>query len=262
MHHLIAVVVWMLSISLAAVASEGRPAGHTYAILISGIGKDLEDLTARERAVNDLRAYLQEKASVKPDRLVVLSSRASTAEKIKSAIGAFASAGTPADRFILYYIGQANAVGDSLRLNLPGRDATQGDLAQWLAGVKATTQLIVLDCPYAAKAAKALARPGRVVVFATTEEQAYAPRLGLHFIPALARPESDANQDGRVSVLEAFTVTAREIEKWYQQMQLLPTETPCLEDNGDGRPAERPWRYEQDGGDGRLATGLFLAPGL
>jgi len=97
-----------------------------------------------------------------------------------------------------------------------------------------------------------------VIIFATTEEQAYAPRFGLHFVPALARPESDANQDGRISVLEAFVVAAREVEKWYQQMQLLPTETPSLEDNGDGQPGERPWRYEQDGGDGRVAAGLIL----
>ncbi len=149
-----------------------------------------------------------------------------------------------------------------MRFNLPGPDITQDDLATWLAGVKASTQLVVLDCPCAGMAAKALARPGRAIVLATTDQEAYAPRFGSHFVPALVRPESDANHDGRVSVLEAFTAAAREIEQWYQQMQMLPTETPCIEDDGDGRPSERPWRFEQDGGDGRLAAEIVLAAGL
>lgn len=255
-------VVWISSISPAATASESRPAGETYVLIVSGIGKDAGDRSARERVANDLRVYMQEKASVKPDRLVVLAAEDSTAERIKTTIHAFALAAGVADRFVFYYIGQANPVAGSLRFNLPGPDITQDDLATWLAGIQASTQLVVLDCPCAAAAAKALARPGRVAIFAATQEQACAPRFGLHFVPALAKPESDANQDGSVSVLEAFTAAAREIEKWYRQMQLLPTETPGLDDNGDGRPGERPWRHEQDGGDGRLAAGLSLTPGV
>jgi hypothetical protein len=251
-------VVWIALVSTAAPGSEGRPVGDTYAIIVNGIGKDPQDGLLREQVVSGLRAYLQEKAAVKPERLAVLSSRTAMAEKIKSTIDAFAAAGTSADRFIFYYIGQANVVGDSLRLNLPGPDVTQGELSQWMAAVKATTQLVVLDCPYAAAAAKTLARPGRVAIFATAQEQAYAPRFGVHFVPALTREDSDTNHDGGVSVLEAFTAAAREIEEWYQKMQLLPTETPCLDDNGDGRPGARPWRYEQDGGDGRPAAGLIL----
>jgi len=119
-----------------------------------------------------------------------------------------------------------------------------------------------LDCPCAAAAAQALARPGRVLVMATTEAQVYSPRFSLHFVPALTRSQSDANHDGRVSVLEAFSATAREIEQWYRQMKLLSTETPCIEDNGDGRPSQQPWRYAQDGCDGRLAAEFVLVPGF
>jgi hypothetical protein len=213
--------------------------------------------------VDDLHTYLLEKAQVKPNRLVVLvpdanAASASTAVRIKGTISAFAAAMTPADRFLLYYIGQANAVGDTLRFNLPGPDVTHEDLAKMLAVVKAGTQLVVLDCPYAGMAARVLTRPGRTLLLGSTEEQACAPRFGLHFVPALSGTQSDTNHDGRISVLEAFTAAAREIEQWYQQMQLLPTETPGIEDNGDGMPSERPWRYEQDGGDGRAAAEWVL----
>ncbi len=260
------IAVWTASLAMAAGAA-ARPAGEVYAVVVSGVGKDPEDRVAREGVVNGLRVYLQETAAIPPERLVVLtpegnSSARSTAEGIKNAIGALARSGKPEDRFVFYYVGLANAVGGALRFNLPGLDITQEDLATWLAGVKASTQLVVLDCPYAGKAAKALARPGRAIVLASTDQEAYAPRFGSHFVPALVRPESDANHDGRVSVLEAFTTAAREIEQWYQQMQILPTETPGIEDDGDGRPSERPWRFEQDGGDGRLASEIVLAGGL
>jgi hypothetical protein len=257
------VIVSMAFVTARAAASEAPPRGDTYALIVSGISKDPEDRLARDQVVRDFRTYLLEKASVRPNRLTVLVPEAdaagtSTADTIRETIRTYASATTQADRLVLYYAGQANAVAGSLRFNLPGPDITQEDLAKWLAGVKANTQLVVLDCPCAAVAAKALARPGRAVVLASTEQQPHATRFGLHFVPALARAESDTDHDGSVSVLEAFTAAAREIELWYQDRQLLPTETPCMEDNGDGRPAERPWRYEQDGGDGRLAAGLVL----
>ncbi len=260
----IALIVTIASFSVPAAALKSPSPGDTYALIVTGIGKDPEDRLARDQIVRDFRAYLLEKVAVRPNRLTVLvpgadAAGASTADRIAETIHTYASAMSPADRFVFYYTGQANVVGDTLRFNLPGPDVTQEELARWLAGAQAGTQLVVLDCPYAAAAAKALARPGRVVVLASTEKQAYSPRFGMHFVPALARAESDTNHDGNVSVLEAFTATAREIEQWYQQRQLLPTETPSIEDNSDGRPVERPWRYEQDGGDGRLAAGLVLA---
>jgi len=248
-----------MSVFSAATAG-GRPVGDTYAVVVCGIGKDAEDLAAWSQTLGGLRTYLNEKACIPSERLVVLSPDAATAREIRRRIGACAQAAREVDRFVFYYVGQANAAGGSLRLNLSGPDITQDDLAEWLAAVKAKSQLVVLDCPCAGAAAKALPHPGRVVVLAATEAQTYGPRFSLHFVPALAREQSDANHDGRISVLEAFTAAAREIEQWYQRMELLATETPSIEDDGDGRPSERPWRYEQDGGDGRLAVGFVLVP--
>jgi hypothetical protein len=264
------VCIWIL-----AVATGGQPAaGHTYALIVSGIGKDSNERLLKDRVVHELRTYLREKAGVEPQRLAVLvpkdssvrnSAGISGRESIRKTLETFASVTGPTDRFIFYYVGQANAVVETqnraprLRLNLPGPDATQEDLAAWLGGIKAETKLIVLDCPCAAVAAKALAGPGRTILCAANENQVYGTRFGAHFVPALARAENDTNHDGKVSLLEAFTAAAREIEQWYRDKQLLPTETPCLEDSGDGVPSERPWRYEQDGADGRRAAQFFLA---
>jgi hypothetical protein len=262
---------WTLAFAsgLPAHASGAQAPGHTYAVVISGISRDPNERAAKERIVNDLRAYLLDKAAVEPSRLLVLlpdsspssaSIQQSTGDNIKQAIASCAATTSPADRLVLFYTGQANAVTGELRFNLPGPDVAQKDLAAWLNAVKADRQLVVLDCPCAAVAAKALARRGRVILCAANENQPYATRLGAHFVPALARAESDTNHDGRVSVLEAFTAAVREIEQWYQQRQLLQTETACLEDDGDGVPSDRPWRFERDGADGRQAAEFFLAP--
>ncbi len=242
--------------------------GDTCALIVSGIAKDPGERAAEDRVVNELRAYLLDRAGVEPNRLVVLvpedsscrdSAGQSTADNISHAMEALAAA-APQDRFVFYYIGQANAVAGKLRFNLPGPDGTHEDLGAWLADVKAGEKLVVLDCPCAAVAAKPLSGPNRVIVCASTEKQAYGTRFGVHFVPALARTENDSNHDGRISLLEAFAATARGIEQWYAQRQLLPTESPCLEDDGDGVPSERPWRYEINGGDGRRAAGWFLTP--
>ncbi len=261
---------WMFLAIAAApprMGSADRSAGNTHALIVNGIGKDPNERLARERVVSDLRAYLLDKAAVDPNRLTVLipdgplsgsSSKVSSAENVERSMETFARTIGLTDRFIFYYVGQANAVAEKLRFNLPGPDVTHEDLAAWLRSIRAGSQLVILDCPCAAVAAKVLAGQGRTILCASNESQAYGTRFGMHFVPALAQPESDTNGDGRVSVLEAFTAAARGIEQWYRERQLLPTETPGLEDNGDGVPSERPWRYDQDGGDGRAAAELFL----
>jgi hypothetical protein len=267
----IGICCWALALAsaLPVNADAGQTApGYTYALIICGINKDPNEQAARMRIVDDLRTYLLASAAVEPRRLTVLvpdgsspsaSTSQSTADNIRKTVDSYASTMGPADRFLLFYTGQANAAAGELRFNLPGPDIAQKDLAMWLSSLKGARQLVVLDCPCATVAAGVFARRGRIILCAANENQPYATRFGAHFVPALARVQNDTNHDGRVSVLEAFTATAREIEQWYQQKQLLQTETPCLEDDGDGVPNERPWRFEQDGADGRQAAGFFLA---
>jgi hypothetical protein len=265
----------LLSCSICSVRLEGGTPGAnralTTVLIVSGISKDPNDQTARLQAVGGLRDYLLKHTSVEPRRLTILtadkpdappvSSLRSTASQIAQTIDTLAATTRPEDKFIFYYLGQANAAGGELRLNLPGPDMTQKELAERLRVIKADTQLIVLDCPCAALAAKALAGGNRIVLCASASTQPLGTRFSQHFVHALAQPQTDANSDGKVSLLEAFAATAREIEQWYRQQGLLPTETPCLEDDGDGTPSERPWKYQTEGGDGLKASTFFLAEG-
>jgi hypothetical protein len=248
--------------SAGAAPAIDRPS--TTVLIVSGISRDLNDQALRTQAVTGLREYLLKQMKVDPQRLTILAADSAllpTASQVAQAIETLAPLIRAEDRFIFYYIGQANTAGGELRFNLPGPDMTPKELADRLSAIRAGTQLVVLDCPCAALAAKALAAGSRIVVCASTATQAYGTRFSPHLVHALAQPQTDTNNDGRVSLLEAFTATAKEIEQWYRQSRLLPTETPCLEDDGDGAPGERPWKYQTEGGDGAKASTFLLTEG-
>lgn len=242
---------------------------NTYVIIVSGIHKDPAEQRSKDRVVTNLRSFLLKAAGVGTERLRVLTgpasqvqgeAQASSAENLKKTMEAFGGSISPQDRFIFYYAGQANVIGENLRLNLPGNDITHRQLAEWINTIRASSILVVLDCPAAGMAVKSMAGKGRVVVCGCTAEQHYSTRFGEYFVPALHDAGSDADGDGRVSLLEAFTLACRQLDDWYRQQKLLKTETAGLEDNGDGVPSPQPWRYKQEKTDGMLASRFFLVP--
>ena len=242
--------------------------GKTYVLIISGISKNSKERLAKDRAVMGLRRFFLDNAGVKPDRLSVLvdsesttrkGSGISTAGNLKKQIDKFASAVNTGDRFIFYYMGQANIVSDTLRLNLPGPDITHKQLAEWINGIKASSMLIVLDCPGAGLAVKAVTGQNRIIIGACTAEQHYSTKFSEYFVPALLDERSDTDEDGRISLLEAFTSASRGVDDFYRRQALLTTETPVLEDNADGIPSRQPWRFKQSKKDGLAASKFFLS---
>ena len=271
---LIAIVILLAvaseSATIGAQSAERNPAENknTYALIVSGINRDTKDRQAKDKAVADMSRFLLNNAGLKRDRLAVLEGSSSTARdnaKISTAgnlaeqMKAFAAAIGPADRFIFYYVGQANIVAGKLRLNLPGDDITHEQLAEWLGPIKASSILIVLDCPGAGLAVKALSGRDRVVVAACTADEHYSTRFSEYFVPALVDSQSDTDSDGKVSLLEAFTSASKQIDDLYRRLGLLKTETPVLEDNADGVPSRQPWKYKQDGTDGSAAAKFFFS---
>jgi len=248
--------------------SEPTKGGKTYVLIVGGISKDPKDRRVKDRAVTDLRRFLLDDAGIKPERLGVLAdrestvrngSKISTAENLKEQMNKFAAAVNPADRFIFYYVGQANVVAGELRLNLRGVDVTHEKLAEWIDWIKASSMLIVLDCPGAGLAVKAVAAKGRIIIGACTAEQHYGTKFSEYFVPAILDEKTDADSDGRISLLEAFTSACRDLDDFYRRQSLLTTETPVLEDNGDGTASRQPWRYEQNKTDGLAASKFFFS---
>jgi len=256
----------------AGVERESKPAEtkNTYALIICGINKDPKERLAKDKAVTNLRSFFLNNAKLKPARLNVLvadnsfigkGSKTSNAENLKKTIKNLAATVQSQDRFIFYYIGQANIVAGKLRLNLPGRDITHEQLGEWINQIRASSMLLVLDCPGAGMAVKALTGQGRIVIGASTAEQHYSTRFSEYFVPSLLDSKSDTDGDGKVSLLEAFTFASKQLDDWYFSRLFLRTETPVLEDNADGFPNRQPWRYKQGNTDGREASKFFLSKG-
>jgi hypothetical protein len=242
--------------------------GKTYALIVSGINKNSKERPAKDHAVMDLRRYFLDNAKVESARLSVLVDResslrkdsiVSTAANLKKQIDRFAAVVNTGDRFIFYYMGQANIVSDTLRLNLPGPDITHMQLAEWINGIKASSMLIVLDCPGAGLAVTDVTGLNRIIIGACTTDQHYSTQFSEYFVPALLDEGSDTNEDGRISLLEAFTFASRSVDDFYRRQASLTTETPVLEDNADGIPSRQPWRYKQDKMDGLMASKFFLS---
>jgi hypothetical protein len=249
-------------------STSSKEGGKTYTMIVSGINKNSKERLAKDHAVEGLRRFILNNASVESDRLSVLVDRessvrkdliVSTAENLKKQIDRFAAEANKEDRFIFYYMGQANVVTDTLRLNLPGPDITHNQLAEWINEIKASSMLIVLDCPGAGVAVTAVTGQNRIIIGACTAEQHYSTRFSEYFVPALLDETSDTNEDGRISLLEAFTSASRSVDDFYRRQALLTTETPVLEDNADGIPSRQPWRYKQDKMDGLYASKFYLS---
>ncbi|UCG57354.1 MAG: hypothetical protein JSU70_21105 [Phycisphaerales bacterium] len=266
----VAVMVLLICAVSAGITQAGgdEQGGETYVLIVSGIIREPSERMAKERVVSTLRDYFLNHCRVEPKRLFLVTdkhssartdSQSSSAESLRKTIQSLARQIKPEDRFILYYAGQANVVAKKLRLNLPGKDITHLQLADWLNPIKAPSILVVLDCPGAGLAIKDIAGRGRIVLGACTGEQHYSTRFGEYFVGSLTDSESDADGDRRVSLLEAFTRTSQQLDDWYRQRHLLTTETPVLEDNGDGTASPRPWKWKQSGEDGMIASQFFLS---
>jgi len=241
--------------------------GKTYVMIVSGLNTDPEERQSKDRAVMKLKKFFTEKAEVDSRQMQVLvcetsfareGAEISTAENLQKALTTAAGVIDPNDRFIFYYVGHANVVAGTLRINLPGKDITGNQLTDWANQVKAGSMAVVLDCPGAGLMIRDLAGKGRLVICSCRSDQLYSPRFSDYFVPALEDTAADEDGNGKISVLEAFTLASKQIDELYREQDLLKTETPVLEDNGDGIPSQQPWRYEKDQNDGEAAAKYYF----
>lgn len=270
-NRLYVIVGMLLSVGIASAADPNVSIvepneSRTWVVLMSGINRDPDENQAKSRAMMGMVRFWSQR--VPAERLWVLADKESfvmtescvdsTVENCKIKLTALARQVQPEDRVFFYFTGQANIVKKTLRLNLDGPDLCHPELVALLSALPCRRAVVVLDCPGGGLAVKPLARPGWVVITAAGSDQSYTPRFSNYFVPALTGPPNDDDTDTRVSLLDAFTETSKQLDSFYQDRDLAKTENPLLEDDGDGRPSQQPWTYEQSGKDGALAAQIFL----
>jgi hypothetical protein len=178
---------------------------------------------------------------------------------VAQAIARVAERAAPGDQVWVVLIGHGSAQGEVSRFNLPGPDLTAQDFARLLAPLARQRVAFVNAASASGDFARALAGEGRAIVTATkSPSERNATQFATHFAAALSEDVADVDKDGRVSLLEAFGYTKREVARSYETENRLLTEHAQLEDDGDGVASDAPSAGAKDG---RLAAALSLGAG-
>ena len=117
-------------------------------------------------------------------------------------------------------------------MNLPGPDATASDYNLWLSGFARQSVVFVNAATGSGDFLPIMKAPGRVIVTATRSSvEKNESVFASYFAKALAGDEADADKDKRISVLEAFQYTTREVAKVYDGSGRMQTEHAQISDS-------------------------------
>jgi hypothetical protein len=250
-----------LLIALALFAS-GTPAvadaQRVHVVVVSGLSGEprfrapfeqvagmLAD-TARVRwgVADSSLILLGEDSAVAPRRM-----RRATRDELAQSFVRLSRRVSPGDVVLVFVNGHGSGEGAGSRVSLPGPDATAADFAGWLTGFARQTVVFVNAASGSGDFVGALAKPGRVIVTATrTAIERNETSFAVPFVRALTGSEADADKDGRVSVLEAFSFAKKEVARAYESDNRMLTEHAVLSDSalartvafGGPRPSDDP----------------------
>lgn len=141
----------------------------------------------------------------------------------------------------IVYLGHGTFDGKDARLNLRGVDISAAELAALLKSLSRPL-VFVHGGSASAPFINALSAPNRIIVTATqTGREVDYARFGEQFANAIADPAADLDQDGQVSVLEAFVTAAQHAQDFYTENDRMATEHALIDDNGDKRGTPASW---------------------
>ena len=245
-------------------------AQQTHLLVIVGLGGDqtfterfhdwavalIEVATDRYGVPPGNVTYLGEEVEIDP----ALIANRSTKDNVAEAIDAIAKRAAPTDHVAIVVFGHGSFT-DTARINLPGRDPSAEDFAEFLGRLSSQRVTFVNTASASGPFIEALSAEDRVVMTATkTGRQWNAAIFGGHFVNAFSssEKEADQNKDDRISMLEAFIYARLKVAGEFKSDGTLQTEHALLDDNGDGVGTDEP---DPLTGDGQLARTLFLTSG-
>lgn len=256
---------------LAASAAEAK---ESYLVILTGLGGDDSyrqrfhewSMKMREAAMdrNGLSAdhvfYLGEKPELAPEAIRARS----TKENVIALFDELQSKVRPGDQLFVLLIGHGSFGNEEGRFNLPGPDLTATDFEALLRPFS-EQQIVFVNAASASGSFLApLSGQNRVIVTATkTGMERNETQFGQYFVDAYAGEGADTDKNGRVSVLEAFDYARLQVERYYDEENLLKTEHAVLDDNGDGEGVTEPGESEGDfAGSAYLLGAVPVAEGV
>jgi len=236
-----AATVWPRA-QTAEAAPRPKADPNKFALIVSGASgeeayaKQFAEWTKRLRgALVGRLGFAEERVTVLTETPAGGAEAQATAEGLRRAFAALRGAAGPDSTVFVFLIGHGSFDGKQAKFGLVGPDVTAAEYAKLVDGIAARRVVLFNMASASGEFVKALAGRGRIVVTATRNGQEQnATRFAEHFLGALDAHDSDADQNGRVSVLEACVYAARLTAEHYQRAGRLATEHAVLEDNGDG----------------------------
>ena len=245
-------VILILLISASSVAQKTDP--NKFAVIINGPGGEAAYAKQFGEWTTQLSSILSQRYSFDAKQIKVLSDKLATAEEVKRTFGSLKSELDANNVLFVFLIGHGSFDGKEAKFNLVGPDLAASDYNQLLTALP-TKRIVLFNMSSASgEFVKSLSAKGRIIVTATRNgQETNATRFAGFFITALTATDSDTDQDGHTSVLEAFVYANRLTEEFYKRAGRLATEHALLDDNGDGVGREKP-----EAGEGLLARATYL----
>lgn len=177
------------------------------------------------------------------DTELIKSATKATREELEKSVTTLRTKLQPSDALWVIVVGHSHYDGKYSWLNLPGPDIHQLDFAKLFADVSAAQQVFVITTPTSGFSIKPLSAKGRVVITATeTDWETNETEFPHEFARVLSSPpetkEFDIDGDGTTSLFDLYVTIVRNLAQSYLERELLATEHPLLDDNGDGRGTE------------------------
>lgn len=234
-------LIWAILISVfswtSSNAEDANPPDHELLLIIGGAGEPKYEegfhsaAEAWIRAANSTNARLKVVGMENGDK--------NDRDEIESWISNLETQ-SPIPAWIVY-IGHGTHTPKHTSLNLRGPDINAISMADWLDPLERTL-IFIHGGSASAPFINRLSKSNRILITATRsgEELNYA-RFGEHFARVIESRNGDSNQDGQVSLLEAFVATALSVETFYEENKRLSSEHALIDDNGDGTGTPADW---------------------
>lgn len=249
--HIGSIVLVLLAASVVC-AQKVDP--NKFAVIINGPGGEPAYAKQFDEWTKQLSGVLTERFGFDSKNVRVLSDKSATAEEVRKSFATLKSQLDANNVLFLFLIGHGSFDGKESKFNLVGPDLSASEYNVLLSSLPARRVVVLNMASASGEFIKSLAAKGRIVITATRNgQETNATRFAGFFISALSAADADTDQDGHVSVLEAFVYASRLTGDFYKRAGRLPTEHALLDDNGDGVGHEK-----AEAGEGLLARATYL----
>ncbi len=237
-----------------------------YALIIGGVGGEKSFYDEFWNATTRMRELLIEEYGYAPEHITFLFEDdaevsdlvdgKSTKVEVEAAFTDLQSRVQSEDRFLLFMVGHATKTGGGLKFNSPGRDIRDAEWATLIDQIPAEQMVLIFGFPYSARLVSQVSKEGRTVITACSAREGYLRSgFGNIFIDAFSDRAADADNNGAISLLEAFLYTQKRVKTWYESDGSVQSEHPHLDDNGDGIASRKEL---PNASDGALAQSAYL----